>query len=88
LENEPARARAPLGKRLAPERGEIRILLSPLMDGEAAEVQPPARTRVGPQGLGSVTSAIRHGRCAVGAATGSANAISARRGEPGITPVT
>jgi hypothetical protein len=38
---------------------EIRVLRSPLTDGEAAEVQPPARTRVGPQGLGSMTSAIR-----------------------------
>lgn len=37
----------------------VRIPDLPLMDGETAEVQSPARTRMGPPGLGRETSAIR-----------------------------
>jgi hypothetical protein len=51
------------GTRLGGARAAgTRVLRSPLMDGETAEVQSPARTRVGPQGLGRETSAIRAGK--------------------------
>lgn len=45
-----------------------RVSRSPLMDGEAAEVQPPARTRVGPQRAGARD--LRHPRREAEAAEG------------------